>query len=157
MKILQKPNTEPFGDIIEMPIQWNQIDEFEWNPHLNIPLWSGAKTDNTKYVECINGHFVKIPVGNCRICTKKITPYKKKYFQRHYESGSKYSLLFDCEHFYCEECAKKEASKDFFNDVVPAEVNRFETRRDGETLETVVYADGSRLEEMTSYERPQYD
>jgi hypothetical protein len=29
--------------------------------------------------------------------------------------------------------------------------------RDGETLETVVYADGSRLEEMTSQERPHYE
>ena len=157
MKRLPEPNTEPFGDVIALDIPWATIPVEKFDPFLKMYLWERDEKDPEHYVEFIGGKKYVINKGCCRICTKKITPYKQKYFQRHYESGSKYSLLFDCEHFYCEECAKAEASKDFFNDVIPAEVNRFETRRDGETLETVVYADGSRLEEMTSHERPQYD
>ena len=152
MKRLPEPNTEPFGDVIVLPLTWKHEPIFKWNNFMKEYMWDGDKEVRTHYVEFINGHYTDIPVGSCRICTQKITAYKQKYFQRHYESGSKYSLLFDCEHFYCEKCAKEEASKDFFNDVIPAEVNRFETRRDGETLEIKVYEDGSRIEEVTSAE-----
>lgn len=156
MKIT-KPNTQPFGDIISLDVFWNFKPIEKYNPALKMYTWDHDEVDREHYIEFIDGKHYVLDKGCCRLCTKKITPYKTKYYQCHYENGSRYSILYDAEHYYCEECAKAQASKNYFTDVVPWEVNRFETRRDGETLETVVYADGSRIEEMTSAERPKYD
>lgn len=153
MRVLSQPNTELFGEAIDIPIQWATTPVYKYNPSLKMSVWEEDKPDPKHYIEFIGGKHYVIDKGCCRLCTKPITPYTQKYYQKHYESGTKYSLLFDCEHFYCEECAKKEASKDYFTDILPAEVNRFESMRDGELVETVVFEDGSRLEEMTSRER----
>ena len=157
MKILPTPNTEPFGDVIVLPLTWKHEPIFKWNNFMKEYMWDGDKEVRTHYVEFINGNFIDIPVGSCRICTQKIKPYKTKYYQQHYENGSRYCFLFDAANYYCEECAKKEASKDYFTDILPFEVNRFETRRDGETLEVKVYSDGSRIEEVTSREAVKWD
>lgn len=147
-----EPNTEPYGDIISLDIQWATKPIEKYNPLLKMYVWDHDEVDREHYIEFIGGKHYVLDKGSCRICTRKVTHYPTKYYQKHYESGSRYSFLFDAEHYYCEECAKEQASKDYFNDVVPFEVNRFETRRDGETLEIKVYADGSRIEEVTSRE-----
>ena len=148
-----KPNTEPFGFIIALDIFWARKPVETFNYKTKRWEWAADRIDEDHYIEFINGHYKEIPRGCCRICEKQIQPYSTKYFQKHYDNGSKYSFLYDAEHFYCEECAKAQASKSYFNDTLPAEIERFETKRDGETVEVRVYADGSRIEEMTSRER----
>lgn len=157
MKRLPEPNTEPYGEVLTLDIQWATKPVEEYDYKLKMWLWAADMIDDSHYIEFINGKHYVIDRGCCRLCTKKIKPYTKKYYQKHYDNGMKYSFLYAAENYYCEDCAREEATKSFFNDVVPFEVNRFSTMRDGETLETVVYADGSRLEEMTSQERPHYE
>lgn len=150
MRILPEPNTEPFGDVITPAFHWNTEPEMKWNYKFKDWEYIGEREDRTKYMADDMLH--AIPVGSCRACTNQITPYTKKYYQRHYENGMKYCFLFSAENYYCEECARREAAKDYYTDIIPAEIEHFETRRDGETLEVKVYADGSRIEEVTSRE-----
>lgn len=157
-KTIREPLTEPYGEVITLDVRWAQKDIEKYNPSLKMYLWDHCEPDYEHYYsEFIGGKIYTLDKGQCRLCAKKIQPYTTKYYQKHYENGDKYCFLYDAEHFYCEECAKKEASEDYFCNVIPWEVNRFETRRDGETLETVVYADGSRIEELTSSERPRFE
>lgn len=154
---IREPQTEPYGEVIVLDVQWATTSIERYHPGLKMYVWDHDEPDYEHYCEFIGGKHYKLNKGHCRLCTKLIQPYATKYYQRHYENGDKFCILYDAEHFYCEECAKKKAAEDHFNDVIPWEVNRFETRRDGETLETVIYADGSRMEEMTSSERPKYE
>ena len=150
---IKQPSMEPYGDILTHDIQWASKPVEEWNHKVNMWVWAADMIDDTHYIEWINGEFMKLPAGSCRLCAKKIKPYKNKYYQKHYDNGVKYCFLYDAEHYYCEACAKKESAKDFFTENLPFEVNRFQTMRDGEYVETIIYSDGSRWEEMTSRER----
>lgn len=154
MTILQTPNTEPYGDIIDAHLMWNTKPVMRWDNYIKTEVWDHEETDKTHYVEYINGHFKTIPVGNCRLCEKEIKPYKTKYYQAHSDAGIHYCFRFDAEHYYCEECAQKEASKYYFDNLIPPrELRRFETMRDDELVEVREYEDGSLIENMTLKER----
>ncbi len=153
MVILQNPNTEPYGDVINPNLLWNTKAVMRWDNYIKQYVWDHEETDNTHYVAHIDGHIKVIPVGDCRLCGKKITPYPTKYYQKHSEHCNHYSFLFDAEHYYCEECAKAESSKFYFINLLPREVNRYTTMRDDQLVEVKEYEDGSIVEEMTVRER----
>ena len=142
--------TEPYGVIIVPEVYWctKSVQEFDYK--LKEWVWAAEMVDHEHYFE-FRGfkHFEK---GQCRICGKKIEPYVQKYFQKHYENGMKYCFQFDCDGYFCEDCAKVEGNKNYFNDCIPRVVDRWTSVVDNEQVETVVYADGSRLEELTTRE-----
>lgn len=128
MIIEQTPNTEIYGDLIKR----------------DVDFMKGRRYWSTDLMEII-------PVGYCAICKGKVEPYPQKYYQRHNDNGYCYCFEFDAEHFYCEECAKKEAQK-FFGVFLPDEVNRHTTVRNNTQLVVREYADGSLLEDITERE-----
>lgn len=143
--------TEPYGEILKFKPMHCTKSVQEWNPKTKQYEWAAEMIDkNTYFSDGPEMHHLN--KGQCRICEKQITPYSQKYFQKHYENGYKYCIQYDCDNFYCEDCAKTESDKNFFNDCLPREVDRFTSMRDEQLVETVIYEDGSRLEEMTSRE-----
>lgn len=145
------PNTTPYGDVIKHDVLWATRPVFAWNPKTKQMEWDREEIDRTQYLT-IGGTTRRIPKGSCRLCGEEIKPYPTKYFQKHYENGMKYCFLYDAASYFCEACARKEAGEEFSNDILPREAYRFTSMRDEQQVDTIVYEDGSRLEELTSRE-----
>ena len=141
--------TEPYGDVIELPIQWNTKPVFKWDYFIKQPLWDHDDIDKTKYIEFIGGKMVKLDKGCCRLCGKKVLPYSTKYYQVHNDEGMKYSILFCADNFYCEECARKETEKMFINKCLPDLVSVSHKWENDNYLEIREYSDGSIIEPRT--------
>ena len=140
---------EPYGEVVELDIQWNTKSVFVWNNFIKEYLWDHEEIDRSHYIEFIDGKFVTLEKGCCRKCGKKITSYTTKYYQPHFENGMQYCFLFCADNFYCEECAKKEAAKVFVTNCLPELVRTYRELRDGSFIEIREYADGSIIEDMT--------
>ena len=151
MRILQNPKTEPYGEVLKKDFLWAEkiIRKARFNPYKNRMEWTKTEPDKTRYISPFI--FKSVPVGCCAICESEINSYKQKYYQWHYEDGFRFCFVYDAGHF-CEDCAKKEAQKMFSIENVPVETDRFSSVKDSQVVETIIYADGSRLEDLTRRE-----
>ena len=146
---------EPYGEVVELDIQWSTKPVFKWDNYIKQYIWDHDETDKSHYVEFIGGKFITLEKGYCRKCGKKITPYKSKYFQPHYDEGTKYCFLFCADNFYCEECAQEEGAKVFVSNRLPDLVKITHTWENDNYLEIREYSDGSKLEQRTYEEMQQ--
>lgn len=145
-KVPEDKLTEPYGEIIRnKPIHLDK-PVCEWNRVLKMWEVTHVMEDPENIVA---DDLKTIPSGNCRKCHQLITPYLKKYFERHYENGFFYCFEYSQELGYCENCAKEKAQTAFINDCLPELERVSRTFRDGQTVETEYFSDGSIVEEMT--------
>ena len=143
------PNTEPYGTVIEMPLQYAEKPVETYDPYLKIWKVTAFMIDKTQYV---TDDFYCVEVGKCRCCKQTIKPYKTKYYQKIYEGGLKSCFLFCADNYYCEDCAKEKAMEEHLMDASRC-IRKTRELRDGEYLETKYFEDGSELYEMTEKEK----
>lgn len=96
--------------------------------------------------------FKVIPDGFCGICEKAIKPYAETYYQKHYESGTRYCFPYSASAGFCENCAKEAASLEYCSDPLCNIAGRFEKVKDGDHCSVIEFEDGTLLETMSRRE-----
>lgn len=96
--------------------------------------------------------------GNCRVCLKKITSYKEKFYKEVFQYNVWNSEELSEETDYCKECAATIAEKVISYGWNPALSikEKYMTLRDDEWVEHIEYDDGSCIDECTSRELPEF-
>ena len=141
--------TKPFGTVLRHEKLRPDIPVRTFDYKLKMWLVTNVMEDNTQVVA---DDFEHIPDGCCRRCKKVIEPYSNKYYEKRLDNGYEHCFEYSQEVGYCESCAKEITATATFIQDCPDIVRREQHLIDGQMLETVVYADGSTVEELTAHE-----
>lgn len=142
--------TEPYGEVLEHYLQWVTSPVFQFNHKTKMNEYWGEQIKHDEYVA--DNSFKHIKKGFCRICGKKIQNYSQKYYQAHFDNGFKFCFLYCAANFYCEDCAKAESEKRYYNSNLPRLVSVTYPMKDDELCERREYSDGSVIEDMSQRE-----
>ena len=143
------PNTEPYGTVIEKPLQYAEKPVETYDYRLKLWKVTSFRVEKTQYIA---DDFDAVEVGKCRCCKQTIKPYTTKYYQKIYEGGLKSCFLYCADNYYCEDCAKEKAMEDHLTEVSRC-IRKTRELRDGEYLETKYFEDGSELYDITEKEK----